>query len=251
MTTTSDSVHTSVKEYYGKTLETSSDLKTNACSLASAPHPLVLDTLRKIPQDVLGKFYGCGNPIPLGIAGKSLLDLGSGSGRDCYVAASLVGPEGSVTGVDMTDEQLSVARENVEKYSEVLGYMPKLKFLTGYIEKLREAGVPENSIDICISNCVINLSPDKPRVLQGVYDSLRDGGELYFSDLYADCEIPIAVRTDDSLLGEGLAGALYVKEFEKIVCDIGFARPRILAVSHLQIYDSELLAKTKGINYYS
>ncbi|KAJ1957571.1 Dicer-like protein 1 [Linderina pennispora] len=151
----------------------------------------------------------------------------------------------------MTDEQLTTARENIGEFARTLGYAPNLKFLTGYIEMLREAGVPEKSIDICISNCVINLSPDKPRVLQGVYDSLRDGGELYFSDVYADAEIPEAIRTHDVLLGECLAGALYTKEFESIAQTIGFARPRILAISHIEVHDAELKALVKNIKFYS
>ncbi|KAJ1950157.1 hypothetical protein FBU59_000813 [Linderina macrospora] len=251
MSTNSDIVYTSVKNYYGKVLESSKDLKTSACTTGSAPHPIVLDAIRKIPTAVLDKFYGCGNPIPLGITGKSILDLGSGSGRDCYAAAALVGPEGSVIGVDMTDEQLTTARENIDKFGETLGYAPNLKFLTGYIEMLREAGVPENSIDICISNCVINLSPDKPRVLQSVYDSLRDGGELYFSDMYADAKIPEAMRTHDVLLGEGMAGALYTKDFESIARSIGFAQPRVLAISHIEVHDAELKALVKDIKFYS
>ena len=110
---------------------------TAACTAASAPHPVVRDIIRKIPSVVTDKFYGCGNPIPLGIAGKRVLDLGSGSGRDCYVAAVLVGPSGSVTGIDMTDEQLQTARDNIQPYSDVLGYTPNIKFLTGHIEFLR------------------------------------------------------------------------------------------------------------------
>ncbi|ORX70518.1 hypothetical protein DL89DRAFT_292180 [Linderina pennispora] len=206
MASNSDTVYTSVKDYYGKVLESSKDLKTSACTTGSAPHPIVLDAIRKIPSAVTDKFYGCGNPIPLGITGKSVLDLGSGSGRDCYAAAALVGPEGSVIGVDMTDEQLATARENIGEFARTLGYAPNLKFLTGYIEMLREAGVPEKSIDICISNCVINLV---------------------------------------------WPGALYTKEFESIAQTIGFARPRILAISHIEVHDAELKALVKDIKFYS
>ncbi|KAJ2802099.1 hypothetical protein H4R21_002549, partial [Coemansia helicoidea] len=109
-----DSVHASVKEYYGRVLGSSKDLKTSACTAGAAPHPVVMGIIGTVPAAVNDKFYGCGNPIPLGIEGMDVLDLGSGSGRDCYVAAALVGPSGSVTGVDMTDEQLQTARENIE-----------------------------------------------------------------------------------------------------------------------------------------
>ncbi|KAI8319457.1 S-adenosyl-L-methionine-dependent methyltransferase [Martensiomyces pterosporus] len=247
----SSTVYSSVKDYYGKVLASSKDLKTSACTAGSAPHPLILDIIKRIPHAVTDKFYGCGNPIPLGIQGRSVLDLGSGSGRDCYVAASLVGPQGSVVGVDMTDEQLQTARESIAAYSQALGYTPNLKFLTGYIESLAETGVAKESIDVCISNCVINLSPDKPRVLKGVYESLRSGGEMHFSDIYADSQLPDSVRTHDVLLGEGLAGALYSKEFEQIASDIGFARPRVLSISHIDVYDVELKKLVGDTKFYS
>ncbi|KAJ2824415.1 hypothetical protein IWW50_003341 [Coemansia erecta] len=247
----SNTVYTSVKDYYGKVLESSKDLKTSACTAGAAPHPLVRKIISTIPDAVNDKFYGCGNPLPLGIEGMDVLDLGSGSGRDCYVAAALVGAQGSVTGVDMTDEQLSTARENIAAFGETLGYTPNLKFLTGYIEELQAAGVPDSSADICISNCVINLSPDKPRVFAGVYQALRSGGELHFSDVYADRQLPAAVRSHDVLLGECIGGALFAEEFEQMAVDIGFARPRVLSVGHIAINDPELLALVGDARFFS
>ncbi|KAJ2325152.1 hypothetical protein IWW51_002922 [Coemansia sp. RSA 2702] len=247
----SDSVYSSVKDYYGKVLESTKDLKTSACTAGSAPHPIVRQIIGKVPQAVVGRFFGCGNPIPLGIEGKDVLDLGSGSGRDCYVAAALVGREGSVTGVDMTDEQLAIARENVDEFGKILGYAPKLRFVTGYIEKLEEAGVESESVDICISNCVINLSPNKRQVLEGVYGSLRTGGELYFSDMYADRELPESVRSNEVLRGEGMGGALFVRDFEQMAVDIGFARPRVLAVGRIVVHDPELQQMVGDANFYS
>ncbi|KAJ2718772.1 hypothetical protein GGI07_005598 [Coemansia sp. Benny D115] len=252
-TTADDSrVYSSVKDYYGKVLQTSSDLKTNACTAGSKPNPLVRSIIAtKVPKAVNDKFYGCGNPIPLGITGKDILDLGSGSGRDCYIAAALVGPQGSVTGVDMTDEQLETARQNVTEFGNVLGYQPKLKFLTGYIENLHEAGVADNSIDVCISNCVINLSPNKQKVFEGVYQALRPGGELHFSDIYASARVPKDARNNSMLLNEGMGGALYVEDFEEIVRDIGFSAPRPLNVGYVQIYDNEIKSLVKGTKFYS
>ncbi|KAJ2824416.1 hypothetical protein IWW50_003342 [Coemansia erecta] len=255
MACSSDSAtaHDAVKDYYGKVLSTTSDLKTSACSSRSAPHPLVCRIIKSIPNAVNDKFYGCGNPLPLGIEGKDVLDLGSGSGRDCYVAAALVGPQGSVTGVDMTDEQLSTARENIAAFGETLGYTPNLKFLTGYIEELQAAGVPDNSADICISNCVVNLSPDKPRVFAGVYQALRSGGELHFSDMYADRPVPESLRQHHHqvLHGEGLSGSLHTREFERIATAIGFARPRILTIARVDVYDPQLKQLVGNIGYYS
>ena len=106
--------HQSVAEYYGKVLQSSKDLKTSACTASGPPPAQLTNAISKVPRGVTDKFYGCGTPLPLGVEGLSMLDLGSGSGRDAYVAAALVGPEGRVTGVDMTDEQLETARAHVD-----------------------------------------------------------------------------------------------------------------------------------------
>ncbi|KAJ2449154.1 hypothetical protein EV183_005039 [Coemansia sp. RSA 2336] len=243
--------HDAVKDYYGKVLSTTSDLKTSACSARSAPHPIVCRLIKSIPTAVNDKFYGCGNPLPLGIEGKDVLDLGSGSGRDCYVAAALVGPNGSVTGVDMTDEQLQTARGNVEEFGKTLGYAPKLNFVTGYIEDLKAAGIPDDSADICISNCVVNLSPNKRQVFSSVFDALRVGGEFHFSDMYADQTIPESLRQHKMLHGEGLSGALFTNEFERIVTDIGFCFPRILTITPVEVYDTQLKQLVGDIKYFS
>lgn len=101
-------VRDSVTKYYGETLKTSDDLKTSACCTPNALPKAIRDILSEVPDEVKAKYYGCGSPTPLGIQGLRVLDLGSGSGRDCYVASALVGAEGSVTGIDMTDAQLEV-----------------------------------------------------------------------------------------------------------------------------------------------
>ncbi|KAJ2500337.1 hypothetical protein GGH96_002834 [Coemansia sp. RSA 1972] len=251
MACSDNSAHNAVKDYYGKVLASTSDLKTSACSSRSAPHPLVRRIIKTIPSAVNDKFYGCGNPIPLGIEGKDVLDLGSGSGRDCYVAAALVGFQGSVTGVDMTDEQLQTARENINAFGKTLGYAPNLKFVTGYIEELKAAGISDNSADICISNCVVNLSPNKPQVFSAVFNALRTGGELHFSDMYADRPVPASLLEHQILHGEGLSGALHTREFERIVTSIGFAQPRVLAITQVDVYDTQLKQLVGDIKYYS
>jgi arsenite methyltransferase len=134
---------------------------------------------------LLHRFYGCGAPLPAGLAGVTVLDLGCGSGRDCYVASALVGEEGRVIGVDMTDEQLDTAKAHLEDYTRTLGYdRPNITFLKGYIEFLDQAGVGEGAVDLVISNCVINLCPDKGLALASAFRALRPGGELHFSDIY-------------------------------------------------------------------
>ncbi|KAJ1799446.1 hypothetical protein LPJ75_006667 [Coemansia sp. RSA 2598] len=248
---TDSQVYSSVQDYYGKVLESSSDLKTNACTAGTKPTPYLCKIISAIPKAVNDKFYGCGNPIPLGIQGLDLLDLGSGSGRDCYLAASLVGPKGSVTGVDMTDEQLQTARGNIDEYAQTLGYQPNMRFLTGYIEDLKQTGVPDSSVDICISNCVVNMSPDKRSVFKGVYSALRQGGEFHFSDMYADKRVSDEARKHKVLINEGMGGSLYVEDFEQMVREIGFVQPRVLAISHIKVYDQQLQSMVGDTKFYS
>ena len=98
-----------LQDYYGKVLQSTKDLKTSACIAAGKPHPLLRGLMARLPEEVQSRFYGCGVPVPLGIEGLRVLDLGSGSGRDCYLSAALVGEVGFVTGIDMTEEQLQVS----------------------------------------------------------------------------------------------------------------------------------------------
>lgn len=233
-------VQQSVKEYYGKTLQKSGDLKTSACTACGPPPAHLKPFLSKVPKEVMAKFYGCGNPIPSGIEGLHALDLGCGSGRDCYVAAQLVGAAGQVTGIDMTNEQLSTARSQVDSFRAVNPHSGPLRFLQGYIEDIIGAGVAPNSVDLVISNCVVNLSPNKRLVLEGAYKALKDGGEMYFSDVYLDRRLPQSVRNHELLFGECLAGALYIGDFLSIAKSVGFLDPRQLSMSVIGIHHAEL-----------
>ncbi|BDA48057.1 Arsenite methyltransferase [Coccomyxa sp. Obi] len=234
-----DSVHASVQEYYGKVLKSSKDLKTSACTAGGRPHPLLLLLMEQLPAEVLDRFYGCGAPVPLGIQGLRVLDLGSGSGRDCYLAAALVGETGTVTGIDMTAEQLEVARRHSDEYClGTLGYKAaNMQFVQGHIELLDRAGIQDESVDIVISNCVINLSPDKPRVLQQAYRVLAPGGEMYFSDVYCDRRLPPEVKKDEVMWGECISGALYRGDFERMARAAGFEYPVVLHKAPIAIND--------------
>ena len=234
----------SVQEYYGKTLSSSGDLKTSACCSAVSPSPRVRAILADVPAEVLERFYGCGSPLPLGITRLQVLDLGSGSGRDCYVASALVGASGSVTGVDFTDEQLAVARAHTAAWSHHLGYS-NLRFVRGRMERLDEAGVGDASVDLVISNCVVNLSPDKRAVLAEVFRVLKHGGEFHFSDVYADRRLAQSAREDPVLVGECLGGALYEQDFLRLCHDVGFADPRVMTRAPVAITD-EAIAKAVG-----
>lgn len=245
--------HGMVQNYYGKTLETSSDLKTNACSANSAPQPeTIREALKKVPDEVLAKYYGCGNPLPFGMDGLTVVDLGSGSGRDCYVAAQLVGEHGQVIGVDMTDEQLDVACRHSETFCiDTLGYKASnLRFVKGFIEMLPEYLEPD-SVDIIISNCTVNLSPNKHKVLSGAYDVLKEGGEFYFSDMYCDRRRSAEIQQHEVAVGEGLGGALYTEDFRRIAQQVGFVDPRILSVSEIKVADKALQHLVGNAKFYS
>ena len=158
-----------------------------------------------------------------------MLDLGSGSGRDVYLIAQLVGADGEVVGVDMTDEQLATAKAHVDWHMRAFGYARRnVRFLKGYIEKLDELGLAPASFDVVVSNCVINLSVDKLAVLRGAYDLLKPGGELYFADVYCDRRLPDDVRADPLLYGECLGGALYWNDFLPMAKQAGFLDPRLV-----------------------
>uniref|UniRef100_A0A8D0TGN9 Arsenite methyltransferase n=1 Tax=Sus scrofa TaxID=9823 RepID=A0A8D0TGN9_PIG len=187
------------------------------------------------------RYYGCGLVIPECLENCWILDLGSGSGRDCYALSQLVGEKGHVTGVDMTEGQVEVANKYIDYHMEKYGFRtPNVTFIHGYIEKLGEAGIKNESYDIVISNCVINLVPDKQQVLQEVYRVLKHGGELYFSDVYASLELPEEIRTHKVLWGECLGGALYWKDLAILAREIGFSPPRLVAANFITIQNKEL-----------
>lgn len=245
-------VQESVQEYYGKVLSSSKDLKTSACTASSRPHPIILDIIKKIPAPVNDKFYGCGTPIPLGIQGKTVLDLGSGSGRDAYVAGALAGEEGKVIGIDMTDEQLATANAHVAEYTSTLGYKKSnIEFKKGYIEDIEGAGVAPGTVDLILSNCVINLSPDKPAILRGAYKALRDGGELFFSDVYCDRRVPKAAQENEVLWGECISGAMYIEDFMREARKVGFEDPRQLEASEIIVQDEQLKEILGECRFYS
>ena len=225
--TTSIEISESVRHYYGQVLQSSNDLKTSACCSIDAMPGYLKALLAGLHPEVLERFYGCGSPLPPALEGKTVLDLGCGTGRDCYLLSKLVGPTGRVIGVDMTPEQLEVAVRHRDWHAERFGYA-NVEFLHGHIENLAAVGIADNSIDVVVSNCVINLSPEKPRVLAEIFRVLKPGGELYFSDVFADRRIPAELRQDPVLLGECLGGALYWEDFRRILQDLGCPDVRIV-----------------------
>ncbi|MCL4149084.1 UNVERIFIED_CONTAM: hypothetical protein GTU68_030747 [Idotea baltica] len=244
--------HEEVKTYYGQELTASTDLKTNACCTMEEPPGYIKKALSNIHDEVMSKYYGCGLVIPTELKGLRVLDLGSGSGRDCYILSQLVGQEGEVIGVDMTDEQLGVANKYIDYHMSQFGYdYANVKFLKGNIEELDQLNFDPNSFDLIISNCVINLAVDKQKVLNDVYSLLKPGGEMYFSDVYSDRRISLELQADPVLWGECLSGALYWNDFLRMSRKAGFIDPRSVKNSPISIDNKELQNKCGNLKFYS
>ena len=238
------------QDYYGKVLATSADLKTDACCTLDMPAPDILAALANVHPEVKARYYGCGLVVPQAIAGAKVLDLGSGSGQDAYLLAQMVGAQGSVIGVDATPQQLAVAEEHRQWHADRFGY-DNVRFIEGDIEKLDELDLEPGSFDVIVSNCVINLVADKAAVFRAAHKLLKPGGELYFSDVYADRRVPAHLLADPVLHGECLSGALYWGDFEALAKAAGFADPRLVTDRPLGINDRAIAAKLAGIAFVS
>lgn len=179
-----------------------------------------------IPQEAIKRFYGCGGPLTLaGLSpGETVLDLGSGAGMDCFLAAKKVGPNGRVFGLDMTDTMLQISMEYKGKVSDNLGY-DVVRFIKGFLE---EIPFRPSSVDLVISNCVTNLSADKRKVFSEMWRVLKDQGRFVISDIVSGTEVPTRFRSDKLLWGQCLAGALTEEEFFRYLEQAGFHGIEIL-----------------------
>ncbi len=242
-----------IKEYYGTILQGSHDLKTSACSCTDEGlSPSIKAALAGINDEVIQRFYGCGSPIPPLLDGCTVLDLGCGTGRDVFVAAKLAGPTGRVIGIDMTDQQLEVARRNTDSQMDRYGLDPNnVDFRQGYMEDLQTAGIADQSVDVVMSNCVINLSPDKEAVFSEIFRVLKPGGELIFSDVFAGRRVPLHLQADPVLHGECLAGAMYHEDFRRLLLTLGCPDYRVLSSRPLDLGSAEIEEKIGMVDFYS
>ncbi len=251
MTVATD-IQQSVQNYYGRVLATQNDLKTSACCSTDALPADQRAVLKLIDDEIIEKFYGCGSPIPPAIEGCTVLDLGCGTGRDVYLASHRVGPTGFVIGVDMTDPQLAVARRHIDAQTRRFGYaQPNVDFRLGFIEDLRRIGIADDSVDVVISNCVINLSPEKEPVFSEIFRVLKPGGELYFADVFAGRRVPESLQADPVLRGECLGGALYGEDFRRLLTRQGCPDYRVVAQRPITLDHPEIAAKVGMVDFYS
>ena len=182
------------------------------------------DDLSLIPDDA-NMGLSCGNPTALAQLklGEVVLDLGSGGGFDVFIAAKKVGPSGKVIGVDMTPEMVSKSRKAIEIFKKKTG-LENVEFRLGEIEHLP---VADSSIDVVISNCVLNLSPDKPQVWREIYRVLKPGGRVYVSDLALTEELPEKVRNSVSALVGCISGAVFIEETKRMMEAAGLTETKI------------------------
>ncbi|HMU64184.1 MAG TPA: methyltransferase domain-containing protein [Nitrosomonas sp.] len=241
-----------VEAYYGETLTCSADLQTNACCTDEGMPSYLKPLMAKIHPEIANRYYGCGLIAPPLLTGLTVLDLGCGAGRDAYLLSQMVGEQGQVIGVDMTEAQLAAATQYQSYHRDVFGHAASnVRFLQGDIEHLDELNLADGSVDIIVSNCVINLALDKSAVLKEAFRVLKPGGELYFSDVYSNRRIPAALASDPILYGECLGGALYWNDFLPLAKRCGFIDPRLVSDRPITIGNALLADKVGNIRFYS
>lgn len=246
-----DKVHEEVREHYaarirsgvsccGPTVTTGSSccgpasISLDEAEMTFGAALYSADELSQVPADAANVSYGCGNPTALASLqpGEVVLDLGSGGGIDCFLAARKVGPQGYVYGVDMTDEMLALARRNATKVGA-----SNVEFRKGEIEALP---LPDETVDVIISNCVVNLSPDKAQVLREAFRVLRPGGRLAISDVVIDGDLddlPVSETQVRSALSWAgcIAGALTVAQFRTLLAQAGFEASDVTISRHYSL----------------
>ena len=222
-------IHDVVREHYAERIKNNASCcgpsqggDSDCCSTDSNLYPA--DLLATLPEGESSVSYGCGDPITLASLqpGQTVLDLGSGAGIDCFFAARKVGETGHVIGVDMTPEMLERARSSAKRMN-----IQNVEFRQGYIEELP---VESNTVDVIISNCVINLSPDKAKVFAETFRVLKPGGKLAVSDIVTDGPLPEAIKKSLSAWAGCVAGAVEAGEYIAMMESVGFTNISITPV---------------------
>ncbi len=220
MSQTSDPIHEVVRQHYAERIKSNTSCcgpqnsGSSCCSTDSSLYPA--DLLSTLPEGESAISYGCGDPITLASLqpGQTVLDLGSGAGLDCFFAAKKVGETGHVIGVDMTPEMIERARSSAKRLN-----IQNVEFRQGYLEELPVEG---NTVDVIISNCVINLSPEKSKVFAEAFRVLKPGGKLAVSDIVTDGPLPDAIKKSLSAWAGCVAGAVEADEYIGMMKSMGF-----------------------------
>jgi arsenite methyltransferase len=217
----SETIRAEVRRRYGATASGGSCCSDACCTTSDATDLGYSEAEKAAAPEAADLGLGCGNPLAIASLRQSqvVLDLGSGAGFDCFLAARAVGPTGKVIGVDMTHEMLTKARDNAQKSG-----FTNVEFRLGEIEALP---VGDNSIDVIISNCVINLSPEKQRVFNEAFRVLKAGGRLAVADMVATAPLPDDIKSDWAAYTGCMAGASQIKDLEQLLRDSGFEKIEI------------------------
>ncbi|MGE0393821.1 MAG: arsenite methyltransferase [Vicinamibacterales bacterium] len=237
-----------IRDHYGAIARSGS---TSCCSpggaTASCCDPITTglyspEETGAVPGEAVAISLGCGNPTALASLepGQTVLDLGSGGGIDVLLSAKRVGPAGKVYGLDMTDEMLAAARENQQKAG-----VTNVEFLKGTIESIP---LPDNSVDVIISNCVINLSTDKDAVFREAFRVLKPGGRLAVSDVVVRGEVSDAIRRNMELWVGCVAGALEEADYVKRLAQAGFADASVEAWREYRVEDARTFLSSAGVD---
>jgi len=236
--TTNTTIHDTVREHYAERIKNNASCcgsvrhgerqtdpqgdTSNCCSAENSLYPA--DLLATLPDGESTVSYGCGDPITLASLqpGQTVLDLGSGAGLDCFFAAKKVGETGKVIGVDMTPEMIERAQSSAKRLK-----IQNVEFRQGYLEELP---VESNTVDVIISNCVINLAPDKSKVFAEAIRVLKPGGKLAVSDIVMDGPLPDSIKQSLSAWAGCVAGAVEAKDYISMMESVGFTNISITPV---------------------
>jgi arsenite methyltransferase len=237
------------RELFGRSKKHATSMKDRAVTSTSNMSKSVSSTMGQIHKDITRSVAG-GFPCPEAIEDCYVLDLDCDNGRDAYVLSKLVGPKGKVVGIDSNKEQIDEANKYVDYHMKQFGYQtPNVEFKYGHLENLKAAGVLTDYFDVVLSNFVIDLSEKKAMALTEAYQALKNGGEIYYSEIFSDKEIPEEAQKDEE--DADLRGALYWKDFHKICSELGFPRPILVSSKCIPIKNKKIEKIVAGIHFVS
>jgi arsenite methyltransferase len=249
----SKNVQEGAQEYHGKDKQSVADIKNRgSTAIHSNMTKMTSDTMGQIHVDIVKGSSG-GVPSLEAVEDCNVLDLlGCVTGRDAFVLSKLVGPKGKVVGIHLKKEQIDMANKYVDYHTKQFEYeSPNLEFKQGSLEDLKAVGIPDDYFDLIVSNFVLNLSERKHEALAEAYRVLKNGGELYISDIYSNKqEIPEEARKENQEVSDYISGALYWKDLNKIASELGFSQPILVGSKCLPLRDEEI-EKRAGIQLIS